>query len=297
MKKFLLAGATVACLCGTPVLAADMPMKAPPPVATVPPVSGFLGIWGGEAWISEPGSDNRERTGLWGGEARINWWLNPAWSFQFDAEGEKVFHTGDVSDDPRHHLLSAVHFDWRDQQVGSAGIFGGWVRANNTNGNENANLGFVGLEGQRYYGPLTLYAQGGYLSQFKSIEFSDNITKAWFARFAPRYFVTPNDRISAEIGYARGDVNDQDGNRLRIINWGATYEHKYDAYPVSTFLQYTGARLKSTDHPEDHIIEHTVTAGVRVYFGQGTLLANDRTGATYDTPGFIRYIPHVGYAD
>jgi hypothetical protein len=298
MRKLLPAATALAAFFGLPAMAADLPTKATPaPVEVVPPVSGFLGIWGGSGRISERDNDDRERTPLYGGEARINFRLNPSWSLQLDAEGEKGTHAGDVSDDQRHHILSAAHFNWRDQQVGSLGLFGGWARANNTNDNKNTNFGFVGLEGQRYYGALTLYGQGGYFDQFKSISDSDNITNTWFVRFAPRYFLTPNDRLSAEIGYARGDVNDQDGNRIRVVNWGAMYEHKFDRHPLSVFIQYTGGDLKSTNNPEDRIIEHTVMAGVRLYFGQGTLLSNDRTGATYDTPGFIRYIPHVGIAD
>jgi hypothetical protein len=67
--------------------------------------------------------------------------------------------------------------------------------------------------------------------------------------------------------------------------------------PVSAFIQYAGGDVKSSQSPNQRTREHTFVAGLRWYFNQGTLQANDRTGATYDTPGFIRYLPFVGIAD
>jgi outer membrane immunogenic protein len=52
MKKFLIAGVTAAMFCGAPALAADMPVKAPPPVP-VPVVSWsgcYIGANTGGAW-------------------------------------------------------------------------------------------------------------------------------------------------------------------------------------------------------------------------------------------------------
>lgn len=296
MKRILLS-ATALIAFSTVAVAADMPMKAAPQPDPTPLFSGYIGVWAESAKVMED-SGAREKSGGWGADARLNYWLNPAWSFQLDAEADELNHPGDVSSPPRRETLVVGHFDWRDPRVGSAGMFGGLVRPNDTNDRDSwKSMGIIGLEGQRYFDSLTLYGQGGYLAQFNRTDDLDQADKVWFARFAPRYFVTANDKLSGEIGYARGEMGDNQSDKMRIWNWAATYEHKFDAHPLSVFVQYSGGRLKSTENPSDMITEHTIVGGFRWYFNQGTLLANDRTGATYDTPGFIRYLPHVGIAD
>jgi len=295
MKKIVSVYAALAAMTVS-AFAADLPMKAAAPQPDPTPLfSGYIGVWAEATRTTESG--DRERPGGWGADARLNYWLNPAWSFQFDAEADQVNHDGSVSDNPRREALVVGHWAWRDPRVGSAGIFGGWVYPNNNNGGERRNMGLIGIEGQRYYDMLTLYGQGGYLAQFSKSSTVDQATDIWFGRFAPRYFVTPNDRLSAEVGYARGVMGDDTSDKIRIWNWAATYEHKFNMSPVSAFIQYAGGDVKSSQSPNQRTREHTFVAGLRWYFNQGTLQANDRTGATYDTPGFIRYLPFVGIAD
>ena len=51
MKKLLIAGAALTALIGTPALAADMALKAPPPPAPVLSwTGGYVGINGGYGW-------------------------------------------------------------------------------------------------------------------------------------------------------------------------------------------------------------------------------------------------------
>jgi outer membrane immunogenic protein len=55
MKKLLIAGATLTALIGTPALAADMALKAPPPAAPVSTWSGcYIGLHGGVAFGRSP---------------------------------------------------------------------------------------------------------------------------------------------------------------------------------------------------------------------------------------------------
>jgi hypothetical protein len=296
MKKLLTSTAFFIAL-GSSSFAADMPMKAAPQVDPTPLFSGYVGVWGESAKVMEDGG-SREVPRGWGADTRLSYWLNPSLSFQLDAETDQLSRGGSVSDPPRREALVVGHFEWRDPRTGSAGLFGGWVYPNDTNDqNSRKDMGIIGLEAQRYFDSVTLYGQGGYLAQFNTANDLDQADKVWFARFAPRYFVTPNDKLAVEIGYAHGEMGDNTPDKMRIINWAATYEHKFDTNPLSVFVQYSGADLKSTENPGDRIREQTVVAGVRWYFNQGTLISNDRMGATYDTPGFIRYLPHVGIAD
>ncbi|MDB5570986.1 MAG: hypothetical protein JWN93_2169, partial [Hyphomicrobiales bacterium] len=74
--------------------------------------------------------------------------------------------------------------------------------------------------------------------------------------------------------------------------WGVGVEHKFGASPFSAFLKYEGADTKLTAsgvnccttfyNDNFKTTSHAVKAGVRIYFGEGTLLANDRTGTTLD---------------
>jgi outer membrane immunogenic protein len=64
MKKLLIARAALAALIGTPVLAADMAVKAPPaPVAPVYSWAGFyLGVEGGGGWAKSRQTDTTGAT-------------------------------------------------------------------------------------------------------------------------------------------------------------------------------------------------------------------------------------------
>lgn len=300
MKKYLLAVLATAVI-GGQGWAADLPLKAGPQAASRT-CSGYVGGWGEWGWISEA-SGEKENSGGWGAEGRLNCWINPGLSWQLDGEVDQLLHHGAVggNGDPgasRHTALVVAHVNVRDP-LGTMGLFGGWVRPNDIDDGRYVDLAMVGVEAQLYFGMLTLYAQTGYLGfqNPSAAEHPDQATNIRFGRFVARYFVTPNDKLSGEVGYAEGELIDQPGDNIRIWNWAATYEHKFDGTPISGFIQYAGADLLSTFNSSDRIREHTVLGGLRWYFGQGTLLSNDRNGATHDTPGFIRYLPHVGIAD
>ena len=84
MKKLLVVCIAAAALCATPALAADMAVKAPPPVAAAPGYSwtGFyIGLEGGGAWgqaeqtSPRPFDSGKYSTsgGLFGGTVGYNW--------------------------------------------------------------------------------------------------------------------------------------------------------------------------------------------------------------------------------
>src|SRR5690606_38608741 len=84
----------------------------------------------------------------------------------------------------------------------------------------------------------------------------------------------------------------------RILNWGISYEHRFEASPWALFVEYAGYEIKTSGWPGARgslvnggkLTENMVLVGVRAHFGDATLLAQDRTGATFDMPKFMRAI-------
>ena len=68
--------------------------------------------------------------------------------------------------------------------------------------------GPIRAEGQLYWGPVTLYAQGGYNTTLGQISsgFHDSM-EAWFVRGTARVYVNPNFRLEGTVLYADGKVD------------------------------------------------------------------------------------------
>src|SRR5262249_45537473 len=188
MRTLLLAAAGAFAL-SAPASAADMPTKAPPLAQATAPCSGFIGAWGEYGRIKEDTGD-KEHSGGWGAEGRLNCWINPAWSWQLDGEHDQLVHHGDVAGAgnapaARRSDLIVGHFNWRDPQVGTAGIFGGWVYPNDIDDGRRVSSALIGVEGQRYFGMFTLYGQAGYLGFHKvsAATFPDTASNFVFGRF------------------------------------------------------------------------------------------------------------------
>ena len=100
-----------------------------------------------------------------------------------------------------------------------------------------------------------------------------------------RYFATPNDKLQAEFGYAKGSTY-RDETKTKIATWGASFEHRFNG-PVALTASYDGFRYQLVSS----VKEHTFKGGVRFYFDNGSLLSQDRSGATFEMPKFQRTLP------
>jgi hypothetical protein len=297
MKSRSLFLACVLAIGTTGTFAADAPMNLPVKAPmTVPPTSGFASLYFGGSWSSQTEGGMQHDTGrVVGGDARVNWWYSRSNSVQLDVEGEYAGNLeGCCVTKYRWYAAMDAHFAVRDPSSHAYGILLGLVKANNLDDGNRANYGLIGVEAQRYIGNTTYYGQAGYLHLFNGDEDAE---KTGFARGVLRHFTDPNTKLAAELGYARGRLHDNTDNKIKFLTWGASAERKLPSSPASVFLAYTGARVKSTDNPGDRAMDHTVMLGFRVYSNQATLLSNDRTGATFDKPTFLKYLPWVGEAD
>jgi len=231
-----------------------------------------------------------------GGALGVAW---QALNLQADFSAEGRLDERSADDTYRHSYGGGLHVGWRNPERGSFGAFGGVgkLEINNAHGKDPDTVAWgVGLEGQVFFEPSTLYLQAGYLDR-ESISSGgdiDALKNAGFARAVGRYFCSDNCKLEAEVSYAQGKM-DPDEDRVWILGWGADAEFRPGGWPVSGFLGYTGARYDQDDD-DDVLYEHRVGIGVRVYFGQESLEANDRNGVSLELPRYLEWNGQVAGA-
>ena len=96
--------------------------------------------------------------------------------------------------------------------------------------------------------------------------------------------------LEAEASFAAGKM-DPDEDDVVIVGWGAEVEYRLLGTPVvgfAGFVGYTGAYYNQDDD-DDELFEHRIAFGVRIYFGQESLEANDRNGASLDLPRYLEW--------
>ena len=240
-----------------------------------------------------------------GGAGRGNWWATPNISTQFDIQAEGTRYAipsnqlapGFAGNFSTLSYLAGGHVNWRDSQTGLLGVFGGIGDAGGNTGtfgsdNTGVRHGIIGVEGQYYWNALTLYGQAGYDSTMSmgNVALFDNI-HAWFLRGTGRYFFGPNLMIEGTAQYAKGAAEYTFFAAPNVDYdtwlWRLKAEWKPEAVPFSLFATYEGSRTSYANNTffgttSERVSENRVMAGLRLYLAQGTLLANDRTGATLD---------------
>jgi len=286
-------------------------VKAPPaPTPVVDQASGYIEIYGGWASTSfrhtlcNPGpvcfNDPWDFKGwVLGGAGRGNYWLGSAMSVQLDAQAEGTsydndhpFYTPTVS---THSYLIGGHINWRNSQTGLLGVFAG---AGDAGGgfNEAVRHVVVGGEGQLYWNQFTFYLQGGYDTVVVNPASSHLDSHAWFVRGTGRYFFMPNTMLEGTVLYANGEVEygpafipaSGPTNGFTTWLWEAKLEQRFGSTPFAGFVKYRGSETKfdpivfGVQSDELKVTDHRVLVGLRLFMGQGTLAANDRSGATLD---------------
>jgi len=299
--------------------AADMPVKAPRVVEQPQQVSGYVELYGGWARTKEsftdcdPLCDSFSSTASgWalGGAGRATWWWATNYSLQLDAQGEGTSHKhtfggGGFARTSSHSYLIGGHANWRDPGRGLIGIFGGAGDATNFMNFSSVRHGLIGAEGQLYWGPITLYGQGGYQSTLGGISsFNFDSIQAWFVRGTARFYATPNLRFEGTVLYADGDYDVVAAQAPYTLDfqtwlWRAKVEYKFGTAPFSIFAAYEGSRTKfdevfgPADTRSTRVTDNRILGGIRLYLNENTLQWNDRNGTTLDiiapfnAPSFI----------
>lgn len=234
-----------------------------------------------------------EASNLWtlGGRGALDAYLG-VWHLQTDFSGEGTVHNRSADDTYMGSFGGGLHAGWRDPELGSLGAFGamGQFKINDLDGADRTSYAWgVGLEGQLFLDSTTLYLQSGYLDR-EALSSGGNINalkNAGFVRGVGRYFWTDNFMLQAEGSYAQGKM-DPDRDNVLIAGWGAEMEYRLANTPIAGFLGYTGAYYFQDDDV-DKIWEHRIGFGVRVYFGERSLKASDRHGASLDLPRYLQW--------
>jgi hypothetical protein len=267
MKKTLLGAAVVVALSGGSAFAADAarPIFTPPPPPPSP-LSGYVEIYANGTNAEYWGSPYSPWVGL-GGAARVNHWLMPNASVQVDFQAN-VQAESDSWYYGEYEVATFLHAN-RRTDTHLLGLFGGFAMSNDYSF-EGWTGNFVGgLEGQAYLGNITLYGQVGVFKHIFSYE--DYDTLFWFGNLEGRFFLTPNTKLAANVGFATGRIDT--GDSYSLVNFGAEIEQKFGMSPVSLFARYDGVVYGGYN-------DNTVKGGVRLMLNQPTLLDQDRKGAT-----------------
>jgi hypothetical protein len=252
-KSFLTAVAAFGAL-SAPTLAADLsyPATLPPSDSPVysptPMVVGHLEFGLGVLSIDDITGllDVSDTVGVATAFGRANVPLfGGGWNFEAEIGGVALFDSGDSD-----ATLEAIGHLWTRLPSAAVGVFGGATSFFGTG------VGTVGLEGEAYFGNVTLGAQGSY-------NWSD-WADVWQARGYADWYLNPDFRLGGDIQYLNGDGED-------VWAFTGDVEKRLTGTPVS----FGGTLSYITADGEDI---WTAMANARIFLdGQGmTLQQHDR---------------------
>jgi len=250
--------AVVAVLSATPACAADLyTTAAVPPIgdpiyAPRPMVVGHLEMGMGIADHTDcDGCDHT--SGLFVGAARVNLPLGGTWNLELEAGGGSWFDHGEG-----RSSIGALGHLWTKLDNAAAGVFGG-VNFPTYDLVE----GTAGLEGEVYFGNLTLGASGSYNW--------GNGFDYWLVGAGADLYLTPESKLSAEASYYDGDFFS-----ASFTEWNARAigEHHFAGTPLTGWVE-----ASYTDYGDGFGHEWAGLAGIRVLLNNKpdtTLQEHDR---------------------
>lgn len=234
-------------------------------------VSGHVEAFGQASWQGSYWGDEYDPWLGFGGAARVNVWHGDGASFQFDFSAgqskdsyENEYYTGD--------MVAAIHYAHRSDDK-LYGLFGG-IAATATYDFNSDFSGFIGVEGQHYFGDTTIYGQIGWFQRFVGYEEDYNIG-VLFAEAAIRHYVTPNTKIEGRFGIVSGEIFGDGYDDMLAYTYAVEVEHKVDDSPFSVFGGVGGHTEQR--YGDSSIV--TARAGFKIHWGEATLIDQERHGA------------------
>jgi hypothetical protein len=264
-----------------------------------PPVSGCQ---------SGHTDDTNTPTSLAGG-LHISTTSDVGLSLQFDAEADTRYLSGlqyyGYSNIGRVTKYgTGIHLDVANDQYRAGGLFS---VGNSDWTNVYANrLISVGLEGARFFDRITLFSQLTYSHPVQGYFANSGYgLDSWYLYTGARYFFRDDLMFEGDFGAGRiwsyekpyGSITQNNG---KLLHWGVKTEYRLEDFPVSLALNYQGSYGTWYRHTSGSFVypypfpypfsydvvhkwqrtEHLFMLTLRYYFGQDSLIANDRNGAT-----------------
>jgi hypothetical protein len=237
-------------------------------------ISGDVTIYGG--WMRSDYNGDDFSSGIIGGAGRANVWLNPGMSVQFDLSAEGV------NEDSGYYVYgvvnAAAHVSWRNP-----GYLLGLYGSVGQNSDWEETFATVGVEGQTYLGPITLYGQAGYTFGVSG-DWNDD-PHGGFVHLEGRYFFNPDLMLSANVGYGHGEYNDGTAYDFDLWRWGAKLEAKLPNSPFGGYLEYQGQRADYNS--DDRETSHAFLVGLKLHFNNQSLQSASQAGATLQDNNFF----------
>jgi hypothetical protein len=292
MKSRLLIIATALVGFVSPSKSADLQGATP---SALPPVSGDVVVFGGGTQLTDYYDSLYSMSpSVFGGAARVNIWLAPNLSTQLDISADRSSGTANGYQYTDDALDLAGHLSWRDGDhllgvMASTGSDSYWNYEEGI-----SRFATVGLEGQVNLGNAQFYVQGGLTSTLDPTTY-ENLS-ASYIRGEASYFVNPNAKVSANLGYAH-ETYDGSDYPLEVLTWGADVEYKFDASPLSVFVSYQGSHSSEDPAEADEIwTNQTLLAGMKFSFGGNSTLQEASTaGAALRDYNPVTGYGHVGF--
>jgi hypothetical protein len=221
-----------------------------------------------------------------GGSAHGNINFDSGLGLQFDVEGQDQGY-GSYS---YSNTGGGVHLYKRNADY----LWGGFVSIGDPGGSRVVT---AGLEGQVFLDKITLYSQLSYSAGIQGYLQREGV-ESWNLHTEVRYFYSDNIAFSAGLGAEASDYNysyssgsDVYSGHNGLLQWDLRAEYLLDDLPLSLFVAYQGGY--QAPHYNDNysggsdvyvgrnvISSNTFLLGLHFYFGQTSLIDNDRSGAS-----------------
>ncbi|MEL6279464.1 MAG: hypothetical protein AAFR28_11375 [Pseudomonadota bacterium] len=226
------------------------------------------------------------------GAGRVSLPLGESIAMQLDVTGWNTFtDRGENGEDNLQTAFStAAHLAWRDPTIGAAGVF---AQVGSANGGEATNATFLagGAQAQYYLEDVTLYGQLGYFVADDGDEY-DVMTDAVFGRGVVRWFPQDRTRLQAQAALFSGEEDDN-FNDAEFDGWsaGLRADHAFSETPFTLFAAYDRLSIEADRRfvPAEYE-ENRFMIGAAFHFGVASPKAQDRQGATFESPDIGRWI-------
>lgn len=206
-------------------MAADLSGGFVPPAGSPvydpqPMVVGHLSL--GAGFWNDDGDlfSSDDTVGIFSGAGRANVNFSRNWNFEIETGGQSLFNSGSSDS-----TIGAAGHLWTRLNSAALGLFGS---ADFPNG---ATVGTLGVEGETYFGDITLGADASY-------SWSDGIGDFWRVGGWAGYYLTPDFRLGGALDYMSGDIPD---------TWTASVdtEYRFSGTPFSAWGEVNYSKVSA----------------------------------------------------